>query len=416
MMKIKNCDRDAPLLPDCHQSAWQLAAIQLSGWTSLPVLATSILILQDNSFLGAALTLVVGNALLWFLRLGIISMSFKGRKSTLDIAHDYLGKWGHYTIAIVLLVTTLFWFVGQTTAGSNALTHLLTIQESREIDQSIQMSVFLGIVSTLFCMGGILLLRRMSVTVFPLLVVLFLLILYALPYRMPIEDHHPLSLSGLTLVLATNLGITVDLPTFFRHSQSWETSLKGLTITQLVSLALGLSSLCLGSVVDSEFFLNSEAILSGSGILRISLLLFLFLSVICTNVANVYSASVGWELVAPKALVGKKEYFILGLSLTTIFILISDLFSLDLSLNIADSSLVNLCLVLLIGGAIAKGQKNKPDAWQQNIYFIAWVLSTGINALQWLGKIPASPLLASLGAIGAVVIVGALVRRLGAVE
>ena len=37
-------------LPDRHQTAWQLAVIQLSGWTSLPILATSILILRKQLF------------------------------------------------------------------------------------------------------------------------------------------------------------------------------------------------------------------------------------------------------------------------------------------------------------------------------------------------------------------------------
>ncbi len=52
-------------LPDSHQSVWQLAAIQMAGWTSLPILATSIAVLQKNSFLGAALTIFVGNTILW---------------------------------------------------------------------------------------------------------------------------------------------------------------------------------------------------------------------------------------------------------------------------------------------------------------------------------------------------------------
>ncbi len=67
--------------------------------------------------------------------------------------------------------------------------------------------------------------------------------------------------------------------------------------------------------------------------LDFSLIVFVFLSVICANVANVYSASVGWEVLAPSALVGRKEYLILGLGLTVIFIFVSNLFSVELLLN-----------------------------------------------------------------------------------
>ncbi|MDE3045856.1 MAG: hypothetical protein KGJ02_04345 [Verrucomicrobiota bacterium] len=114
-------------------------------------------------------------------------------------------------------------------------------------------------------------------------------------------------------------------------------------------------------------------------------MLFVFFSVICTNVANVYSASVGWEMVAPQALVGRKEYLILGLGLTTIFILVSDVFSPELLLHIADYSLVNLCLVLILGFLMRKSMRSAPGKFEQWCYFSAWLTATATNALQFLG-------------------------------
>ena len=168
-------------LPDQQQTAWQLAVIQLSGWTSLPILATSIVILRENSFLGAVLTILVGNALLWFLRLGIISMSYAKRQSTLDLARDYLGWIGNYFIAILLLSATLFWFTAQTTTASRSITQLLSINENADIDQFTQISVLMGLISTLFCMGGMVVLRWLSAISFPLLVIFFFVIFFALP-------------------------------------------------------------------------------------------------------------------------------------------------------------------------------------------------------------------------------------------
>jgi len=209
-------------LPDSHQSVWQLASIQMAGWTSLPILATSIAILQSNSFLGAILTIIVGNTILWFIRLGIIAMGYTKRQSTLGIARDYLGKTGSYFVAMLLLLSTLFWFITQTTTGSLSITHLLHIEESARINQFMQVGVLLGTLSTLFCMGGIVLLRKLSMFAFPILAIAFIMILYLLPERSLSTNSHSLSLAGLTLVLATNLGITADLPTFFRHSRSWQ--------------------------------------------------------------------------------------------------------------------------------------------------------------------------------------------------
>jgi purine-cytosine permease-like protein len=380
------------VLTDTEQPYWQLTAIQLVGWTSLPIIATSILVLQTNSFLGAALTILIGNAIMWFIRFGIIAMSYEGRKSALDLAREYLGRTGSYFIAILLLVSTFAWFIAQTTAASTTLTQLITIRENPEIDQFIQVSVLLGLFSTLLCMNGMVLLRRLSIVSFPILLLMFLCILYALPHN-PQMNTNPLSLSGLALVLATNLGTTSDMPTFFRHSKSWEESIKALTLTQLISLVFGLASLFLGSIVNGFFEINNTLILSeNSLLLRASLLIFIFLTAVCTNVANVYSASVGWELVAPRTLIGKREYLILGLSLTILFILLSNIFSPMYLLETSDSALVNFCLVLVAAYLHIRFRGIKPARFQRLVYFSAWLLSTAANIAQFSFNDQASPL------------------------
>jgi len=403
-------------LVDKQQTVWQLATIQLAGWTSLPILATSILLLEENSFLGAALTIIVGNAVLWFIRFGIIAMSHKKRQSTLDISQDYLGKFGGYFIAILLLVSTLVWFIAQTTAASHSLTRLIPIYETSTIDRFTQMSVLLGVISTFLCMEGIVVLRKLSTLSFPILLIAFFVAIFILPSSLDKESSDTtFSLSGLTLVLGTNLGITSDMPTFFRHSQSWRNSIIALTVIQLISLGIGLCSLFFGSVITRSFEINEEAVLeSGSIILRVSLIILVFFSVICANVANVYSASVGWEIVAPTALVGRKEYMILGLGLTMIFILLSNLFSLDLFINISDSSLVNLCLVLILGYVISRYKKKLPDKFEQKTYFIAWLLSTIINAFQFLGLLESrvSPLVVGAASILLIVFLSSIVRKI----
>ncbi len=90
----------------------------------------------------------------------------------------------------------------------------------------------------------------------------------------------------------------------------------------------------------------------------------------------------GWEIIAPKALVGRKEYLILGLTLTTIFILVFDLFPLDTLLNTSDSSLVNLCVILLIGHVVSLYKKRPAALFEKTTYFVAWLLSTSIELVQ----------------------------------
>jgi purine-cytosine permease-like protein len=328
-------------------------------------------------------------------------MSYKKRQSTLDLAREYLGKFGSYCIAILLLLSTFAWFIAQTSAASSTLTHLILIHESPDIDQFVQVSVVLGLMSTLLCMEGIVWLRRLSTICFPILLLSFFMILYDAPHGLA-QNTNALSLSGLSLVLATNLGITPDMPTFFRHSHSWLDSIKGLTITQLVSLIFGLLSLYLGSFVNGLFEINDSFLLHEAGsILRSSLIIFVFVSAICANVANVYSASVGWEVIAPKSLVGRKEYLLLGLTLTILFIFFSGIFSPLYLLHTSDAALVNFCLVLTFAFLIVKYSGKPPSPAQQVGYFLAWGLSTAINVFQLAHEPEATslPLLTSLGVV-----------------
>lgn len=373
-------------LHDTQQSAWQLSAIQLSGWTTLPILSTSVLILQNNSFYGSILTIIVGNAILWFIRLGIILMSYKNRQSTLDISLEYLGRRSRYFMSSLLVLSTLIWFIAQTTAASNTLTHLITIDEHPEINKFVQMSVLVGILSSFLCMEGITLLRKLSVIAFPIILLCFLVIVFTIPFQPIVQNNVPLSLSGLALFLGGSLGITTDLPTFFRHSKSLQSSVIALTIVQLITLGLSIGSLYFGALITGAFDVNEKIVLGADNqILRLALIIFIFVSSVTSNVANVYAASVGWEVIAPTALVGRKEYMILGLGLTTIFILIPDFFSMKyllVALESTDNSLVYLCIVLVIGFLVKR--KTGPDTFDQSANFLAWFLATLVTTYLYL--------------------------------
>lgn len=303
-------------------------------------------------------------------------MSHKKRQSTLDISREYLGHYGGYFIAVLLLLSTLFWYITQTSVASNTITRLITIQEDAKIDKFAQVSVFLGVVSTFLCMEGIVLLRRLSTFSFPILFVCFFIIFFSLPDRSLAVNGNPTSLVGLSLVLATNLGISADFPTFFRHSRSWGDSVKALIVIQLGSILLGIFSLYFGSLILKSFEINQKlALAETNGLLYYAIILFIFFSVISANVANVYSASVGWEVLAPASLIGRKEYLILGLGLTIIFILFSKI-SLGGLLEFSDTSLVFLCLILVTGFLVSRWTKKPPSSFMKGAYFVAWVFAT----------------------------------------
>ncbi len=383
------------VLPDTNQSFWQLSVIQLTGVTSLPVLFASILLAQKNSLLNSVLVLVIANVLLWIIRYSLISMSHSNRKSVIDISRDcfgsiwIFGKNGIYLIAILLLFSTLSLFVEETTILSNALTAFFPLNEGPNIDPFMQISVIIGVVSTIFCIWGIIALRWLSTIAFPIILLALVVILLTLPTEMTFLDHHSLSLSALPLVLGINLSVTADLPTFFRHSQSWKASMFALATIQLISLAIGIGGLFLGAVIHQPFsdFPAAVDMLFSNSLSKIAFISLVVLSSICSNVSNVYSASVGWEVVMPSVLVGKKEYLILGLLLTIIFISITGIVSLESMASITNLSLVNLSFIFFICWLIIFTKKGSLDNAEQSICFLAWFISTLLNILQYSGVI-----------------------------
>lgn len=379
-MKYKHLEHD---LPDKNQNVFQLAVIQLSGFISLPLLASSVFIYQETNLADAIITIIISNLLLWFFRYYIIFIGFKGRKSTLDIASDHVGKVGRYFVAIALLLSTLAWYIAQTTLASNAITNLLHFKLNHDVDHLIQVSVVLGVVSTLLCQEGIIVVRWVSTLAFPLLIGVFLGLLLTTPVSLSSFEWSKITLKWLPLEIGTNLGVTADLPTFFRHSKSWKTSLKALTIIQIFTLFISLTGLFLGPVVSPWLEGNTQEYIASSALQSIFLIILIFFSVICANISNVYSASVGWEIVAP-TLAGRKEYLILGLGLTTIFILISNIFSMHYLLETTDTALINLCFIVIIAYFIHRLKKTMPTPFEQVVYFLAWLSATALNIFQVL--------------------------------
>jgi purine-cytosine permease-like protein len=400
-------------ITETNQSWQDLSVIQFASWMGIPTLASSVLLLQHNSFLGAIFTIIVGNALMWFMRLGIVAMSHSNRQSTLDISRFFLGDFGGRFISLLLLASSFAWYVAQTSVGGIALTGLISIQESPEINRFFQTSVFLGVLSTIFCLGGISLLRRLSLWAFPILIISFLFIFFSMPSWNFKAEGQSLSLTGLSIFLATNLGISSDIPTFFRHSRNWNMSIKALLIVQIGNIIFGILSLFLWKLMINGFEINRDLVLSsGSFFLRYSLIVFIFVSVICANVANVYSASVGWEIIAPSALIGKKEYLIIGFGLTILFVLLYDFFSFDFLINLTDCMLVNLCLVLLFGYIIRRKINGLLDPYMKGVYFISWLLASLLNAIQFFYQGLLSPLSASLLVILITIGIAFLGRRI----
>jgi purine-cytosine permease-like protein len=372
-------------LDESAQSAWKLSYIQLAGVISIPSLTSSILLSQKYSFLSCLFTILIANIILWIVRYGIIKITHKSRKSTLDIAYDYFGKIGALVIAIALLIDTIAWFFIHTSVAGDLFISLTKMDERSNINHFVQISSVIGIVCTLFCMQGMRSLRRLALITLPVLIGIFILLIttsYTVSPKVDLAQEF--TIAGLGMVLGYNLGFSIDLPTFFRHRRSWKDSVNALAIFQIISFLISLGGLFLGNLVG----LNENTGNYQAGLLNdvqtVLLIAFILFSAIYANVYNVYSSSVAWEILAPApTLVGRKEYMILGLSLTILFISFYKTFSIHTLLDIADSAMINLCLILFWVYITKNIFKKEPSSsWDRHLFHASWLVTSALNTTQ----------------------------------
>ncbi len=81
-------------------------------------------------------------------------------------------------------------------------------------------------------------------------------------------------------------------------------------------------------------------------------------------------------------------------------------------LHTKDCSLVNLCIILILGHITSQLSKHAPSTFERNTYFIAWLLSTVVNVLQFGRFIPddVSPLVIGVIVILAVIFVSQIIQ------
>ncbi|MCH9625774.1 MAG: hypothetical protein S4CHLAM123_09540 [Chlamydiales bacterium] len=368
------------------QSAISLTAIQVTGATSLPVLGSSIGLYHEYGGLHALIILVCANFLIWLVAVAIISMTAGTTKNTLDNARDYLGKTGAFVAALILIVSTIAWFVIQTNYATQIILHILPSENAYHINTFLQVGVGLGVFSTLVSMEGINGLKWLALIAFPILVVAFVSNLFLIPDTLsPIFDSVSASIGSLAIAIGTSLSVAVDYPTFFQHSQSKKHSFIAVSAIQLITLFIGVGGLFLGRYISNSLE-GWDVILQGSSMAALVLFFVLaVLSCLCVNSVNIYSASIAWELVAP-VLAGRKEYTILGLALTSIFVLTTNLVPMRTLLVVTDVFLSGLCLVLVLGylGKLwLKQPLEKLDRW---ICLIGLLVGTTIALIGGLQK------------------------------
>lgn len=344
------------------QNFFQLGSIQASA-VSLPAITFGGMlggVYGSGTALGS---IFIGNLILWVIGLAIISMVSNDRINAIENIKDYLGKAGTIIFAVFLVLIFLDWFAFQINSTVFLLNKSLQFDVGMQNDMVIRIGATLGLITSLFSIGGIRLLKWVSViSVF----FLFFVQVFALFY---LGKHLTFSGFGFSFyaVIATIflfLPGLINLPTFFRHSYSKADSYLGLTFMMVYYTFFE----CTGIWIDFNKLLYDSAV----GI-YIIFFVFLILLSFCSNLLNIYLASACYETFIPR-FVGTKGHAIMGLLGTAAYTFFQISAPIEFVIQLLNAYLISLCTVLLISFLVRVIVNHRPRKTGKAINTMAWML------------------------------------------
>lgn len=275
------------------QNWFQLASVQVGGAICLPLLLVGFELAKLGHPITMAFSIVCGNLLLFGLALIAGCMSMKRPLVTAEHAAHYFGPQAKTFFGLTLSFCMLAWFAIQTQSmGKDLSSFLEPIQkDSIFMDKLVYLSIALLIIS-----GGLLGLNFITWMANLCIPLMLFTIGYAVYSAGSFDIAGILSApwwsgTGVSLVLASSMAATIDLPTFYRHAKNqkahlWASAANFLVATPLVQLA----GMCLYYGTQSSSMTQSLAFESHPYWKAWSVF-FMLLAGWTTNNLNLYSAT-----------------------------------------------------------------------------------------------------------------------------
>lgn len=302
------------LYPERDQSFWQTGLILGSGLGIVSMVVGGTI--SKNYGAGVAVTsILLGNFILWFIGLGIISMT-DARSHAIQNIKEKLGYFSSIIAAIVFVAAFLVWYALQIKTPAQALAIAVDPKSIFDDTFELRISASLGLLCALISMGGIKTIKWFNISSFPLLIIFLSYILTSSRTFVSFHNSWGISFVGILLIVLTWFPGTVNLSTFFRHSRSRADSVLGLTLMTIVHAGFQFCFVLLD--VGNPIDLIDISKNSGDPLYFLSVIFFMVISFVCVNLLNIYWASVGWEIFF-KHKQEAKSYAIIGLFGTIIY-------------------------------------------------------------------------------------------------
>ena len=337
-----------------NQNFFQLASIQ-SASLGLSVIIIGKQLATSYGAGTAICSIAVGNLILWLIAIVIISMVDKVQINAIENIENYIGRYGGILIAIILMTSFLSWYalqINSSMSDLNDLFHWTTIWRS---DAIIRIGAVLGLFTALLSIGGIRLIKWMTVISLPLLFTYHFFSSILSGTTATLKNTWGLSLPAIIATVLILLPGVINYPTFFRHSRSRAHSYLSLTLITVFVTLLEISTIW----IDFSKF---------------STLTTLFILVILTNcnLVNIYFASAAWESIVPR-FGGPKGFAVIGLLGTTLYTFLQISSPVQFFGDITNSYFACLGAVLILAFLIRIIVKHRPRPYEKIINMAAWL-------------------------------------------
>jgi len=358
-----------------HQSFLQLGSIQSASIGIVSINVGQQLAQQYGA--GTAIcSIILGNLILWLAAVAIISMTNRHHSNAIENIKGYLGRFGGILSALILIGALMSWYSMQINYTVNAMAGLF----QWDTNSMLRLGAGLGLFSALLAIGGIRLLRRLTVFFLPLLFGFVLYSLFTSDKSVPLQGTWGLSVTAVVTTILISLSGVINFPTFFRHSRSRPHSFLALTfLTILISF-----------FEISTIWVDFSPRIGGVGSVHLlAMTLFLILSILFCNLLNIYMASASWEAIIPHFSEGK-EYAIIGLfgTLTYTFIQIST--PVQFFQDLTSAYLAILGVVLLLAYLMRIIVKHRPRPYERRINLLAWLFGCIVATVYEIHHFPES--------------------------
>jgi len=323
-------------------------------------------------------SIIIGNMILWLLAISMILMVDRTRFNAIDNISHYLGKYGGIIAACIFLFAFLNRYTAQINFSMEELNHVFSLDTHHDRSIFIKWGAGLGFFTALLSIGGIRLLKKITVlSLFPLFAYYF--------YSM-YTSHEPISLKGtwgvsfsaiLSSILVLLPGV-INLPTFFRHSRSKPHSILALTLIVILVSFFEIFTIWMKFSNFANFY--TEIFLFST---------FIILLQLCCNFLNIYLASACWEALVSD-FEGPKKFAILGLFGTLVFTFVQITAPIQFLQNLTTSYIATLGMALLMAYLTRILVRHRPRVFEKTINVMAWVFGCSVSTYYELIYFPDS--------------------------